>query len=107
MHVDNLERLKLCTITRPDQELHQLTKQLQKEREAEARGVWPRPARLPRQSADATIAISALGKAFVAACTPQKKARSRSPGPGSLAQRGNVCAALPQASGQSRESTAF
>jgi hypothetical protein len=81
VHVDNLERLKLCAITRPDQELRQLTQQLQKEPEAEARGVWPRPARLPRQSADATIAISAL-KAFVAACTPpQKKARSRSPGP--------------------------
>jgi hypothetical protein len=69
VHVDNLERLNLCTISRPDLQLQELTKKLEDERRAQAR-TWPPPRRLARLSTDAEMAISALGRAFVAACTP-------------------------------------
>ena len=57
VYIDNLERLQLCIVDRPDTRVAELEKQLG----VRPRGiVWPYP----------RIRLSDLGTAFVAACTP-------------------------------------
>jgi hypothetical protein len=73
VHFDNLERLRLCTISRADLRLRQLVNDIDKRERAAARQ-GPRPRGGYAVPHDLTIptgdgaSISDLGLAFVAAC---------------------------------------
>src|SRR5436190_7990399 len=73
VHVDNLERLRLCEVTRPDAALHNFARVVDSERQSQTR-------RARRHfigpSSGPSISISALGRAFVAACTPPQERHS-------------------------------
>jgi hypothetical protein len=56
VYIDNLERLQLAAVDRPDERLDKLEREVG----TRNRSTWPRP----------RIRLTALGKAFVAACTP-------------------------------------
>ena len=68
--IDNLERLKVCTVERPIPELQRLQSQINdiKNKSPEFRG----HSTVGMAVLDTSIRISELGRAFVAACTPPK-----------------------------------
>jgi hypothetical protein len=57
VYIDNLARLRLCEITQPNAELNKLVKEVRGQNTPTG---WPYP----------RIALTNLGKAFVAACSP-------------------------------------
>lgn len=75
VHIDNLERLRLCTLHRTDPLVSQALRDIsRREQEAARRGARPaggyavpRPVQIGGGS---SVSISELGRAFVAACTP-------------------------------------
>lgn len=68
VHVDNLERLNLCTISRPSGDVRRLAEELERQRRSQET-FPPVGRRIRPPSTTPTVRVSALGKAFIAACT--------------------------------------
>ena len=72
VHVDNLERLQLCIVDRPNRKMAELIQMIRRERKEAGRSLES-TSRVPNVPTRTTIEISALGRAFIAACTPPRR----------------------------------